>query len=242
MKILIVDDEAPIRMGIEKRIRKYGYDAEQIYLAAYARQAMDIMERTRIDLAFVDINMPFMNGLDLIARYKKAETAFVIVSGYDDFSYAQRAIELGVERYLLKPINAGEFQRIMDEMTERFARRDEKNEYGAAAGQIISCIRESLSDGGFCLTACAQKLSMSESNVGKILKKDVGIGFSDLLNQYRIEKAIQLIGKKEGQIRSGDLASECGFSSQQYFSVVFRKITGMTPSQYKEKTAKVNSA
>ncbi|MDD2957133.1 MAG: response regulator [Lachnospiraceae bacterium] len=242
MNILIVDDEAPIRIGIEKRIRKYGYAVENIYQASYARQAIDILERTRIDLVFADINMPFMSGLDFIERYKGSDTAFVIVSGYDEFSYAQRAIELGVERYLLKPINPKEFQSIMDEMMKRYQLKNGKEEYGAAAGQILACIREHIADAGFSLTICAESLSMSESSLGKILKKDVGIGFSDLLNQCRIERATQLIGKNDGKIRSASLASECGFSSQQYFSVVFRKVTGMTPRQYKDKMMKTDEA
>ena len=233
MNILIVDDEKAIRDGIEKRILKYGYKAEHIYKAAFASQAMEILDRCRVDLAFVDINMPFMTGLEFIEQYKSSGTVFVIVSGYDNFDYAKKAIELGVARYLLKPINRQEFQRLMDEMAERFYRREEKAEYGAAAGQILACMRAHLEDASFSLGACAGELNMSESAVSKVLKREVGVGFNDLLNQYRTELAARLIRKSKERIRISWLAMQCGFTSQQYFSVVFRKYMGMTPSQYR---------
>lgn len=238
MNILIVDDEAPIREGIEKRIRKYGYTVDNIYLASYARQAIDILECHSVDLVFADINMPFMNGLDFIERYKDSGIAFVIVSGYDEFSYAQRALELGVVRYLLKPIRTQEFQNLMDEMMKRFEIRSSKEEYGASAGRIVACIRENIADVNFSLTSCAEKLAVSESNISRTLRKDVGNSFSNLLNQCRIEQAVQLIQKSEGQIHSAELAEKCGFSSQQYFSTVFRKIMDMTPRQFREKVMK----
>lgn len=235
MNILIVDDEVMICDGIEKRIVKYGYSPEHIYKATSAVKAMEILEKKQVDLVFVDINMPFMNGLEFIEKYRNSQTAFVVISGYDSFSYAQKAIELGVVRYLLKPINRQEFQKIMDEMTERFRRKNDRTAYGAVTGQILACVRENAANMEFSLGMCAEKLNLSESSVSKALRRDMGIGFSDLLNQYRIDLAVQLIRQSDGRIRSGELAKRCGFTSQQYFSVVFRKVMNMTPSQYKEK-------
>ena len=80
MNILIVDDEKLVREGIEKRIRKYGYPVKHIFQAAYARQAMEILEQNPVDLVFVDINMPFMNGLDFVEKYQDSGILFVIVS------------------------------------------------------------------------------------------------------------------------------------------------------------------
>lgn len=233
MNILIVDDEAAIRDGIETRILRYGHTCGEIYKAGQAQQALEIMDRHPIDLAFVDINMPFMNGLEMIERYKGRDIAFVVVSGYDSFSYAQKAIELGVVRYLLKPIRPDEFRKIMNEMTERFQKRHEHEQYGPTTARIMACIRENLSNPGFSLTACAQLLGLSESAVSKTLRRDAETGFSELLSVRRVELGEQLIRRSGGRIRIGDLASQCGFTSSQYFSVVFRKHTGMTPTEYR---------
>lgn len=235
MNILIVDDEKLVREGIEKRIRRYGYPVSHIFQASYARQAMEILEHNQVDLVFADINMPFMNGLDFVEQYQDSGTIFVIVSGYDNFSYAQRAIRLNVFRYLLKPIQQKEFQEVMDEVIKQFQHTQERQEYGAQAGEIMACIRENLADSGFSMGSCAELLQISESSISKILKKNVGVGFNDLLSRQRIEHAARLIEQSNGKIRSSALAEQCGFVSQQYFSVVFKKIMGMTPSQYKEK-------
>lgn len=235
MNVLIVDDEVMICDGIEKRIIKYGYAPDHIYKATSAVRAMEILNTYPIDLVFADINMPFMNGLEFIEKYRDTGIVFVVISGYDNFAYAQKAIELGVVRYLLKPIKRQEFQKIMDEMTERFRRSEDRAEYGPVTSQILACIRENMSDPRFSLSMCAEKLNLSESSISKVLRKDTGIGFSDLLNKRRIEMSVQMIRQSEGRIRIARLAEQCGFTSQQYFSVVFRKIMNMTPSQYKEK-------
>lgn len=237
MNILIVDDEKLVREGIEKRIRKYGYPVKCIFQAAYARQAMEILEQNPVNLVFVDINMPFMNGLDFVEKYQDSGIIFVIVSGYDNFSYAQRAICLNVFRYILKPIQQKEFQEVMDEVLKQLQHTQERHEYGSLAGEIMSCIRDNLADTGFSLGSCAAILQISESSISKTLKKNVGTGFTDLLNHQRIEYAARLIEQSDGKIRSSSLAGQCGFVSQQYFSVVFKKIMGMTPSQYKENVA-----
>lgn len=235
MNILIVDDETAIRDGIEKRIVKYGYKAEKIYKAAFVSQAMEILDQYPVDLAFVDINMPFITGLEFIEQYKSSGTVFVIVSGYDNFDYAKRAIELGVVRYLLKPINRQEFQSLMDEMTERFCREEEKGEYGAITRRVLACIRMHLKDASFSLGTCAEELKLSESTISKVLKREAGSNFNDLVNQYRIELAVRLMSGERERTRISQIASQCGFTSQQYFSVVFRKYMGMTPSQYRDK-------
>lgn len=233
MKILIVDDEAVIRDGIEKRIMKYGYQPEAIFKAMNAHQAIEILEKESIDLVFVDINMPFMNGLTFIEQVSKEGLYFVIISGYSSFDYAKKAIELGVVRYLLKPIDKQEFIQIMDEMVQKIDTHDKKD-YSINVKRILDCIRKHCCDVNFSLIECAAVVQLSESTISKLLKKETQQNFNDLLNYERIEKAKHLLAKSEYNMKVSELASACGFASQQYFSVVFKKYTQMTPTQYKE--------
>ena len=232
MKILIVDDEELIRDGIEKRIIKYGYQPSKIYKAMDAHSAMQILEKEWIDLVFVDINMPFMNGLDFIEKVRKPEMYFVIISGYDKFEYAKKAIELGVVRYLLKPIDRQEFMALMDQMVELLDVKVKHQEYSSNVTMIMDCIHQNYKDMNFSLMDCAQRLQLSESTISKWLKKEGLMNFNDLVNQERIQYAKLLICQSEGKLKIGELASQCGFSSQQYFSVVFKKYSGVTPSQF----------
>lgn len=234
MNICIVDDEALIRDGIEKRLIKYGYASGQIWKAANALDAQVILDTEVVDLVFADINMPFLSGLELIEKYKGRKLHFIIVSGYDRFEYARKGIELGVEAYLLKPIDKTEFQRVMDEMVLKIDVSRKEEELGKGIRRIAECIREHWQDPAFCLQDCAARLNLSEGYIGKQLKREGQESFVELLNQYRIDQAIRLLKQSEGQIRIHELARQCGFTTPQYFSTVFRKHTGMTPSQYKD--------
>ena len=232
MKILIVDDEALIRDGIEKRIIKYGYHPEKIVKAMDARTAGEILEKEDMDVVFVDINMPFMNGLSFIEKYAREGIYFVIISGYDRFEYAKKAIELKVVRYLLKPIDKQEFIQTMDELTQKIDGKMRLEEYSTNVKMILDCIQKNCSDGNFSLSVCASLIQLSESTISKLIKKEIGMNFNDALNFERIELAKQMLAKSDHKVKVSELAKACGFSSQQYFSVVFKKYTQKTPTQY----------
>ncbi len=105
-KVFLVEDEIVVREGIRKNIiwEQYGF----IYAgdASDGELALPLIRQIQPDLLITDIKMPFMDGLSLIelVRQELPKTKIVIISGYDDFSYAQQAIRSGVEQYLLKPI------------------------------------------------------------------------------------------------------------------------------------------
>jgi len=105
-KVFLVEDEIVVREGIRKNIlwEQYGF----LYAgdASDGELALPLIRQIKPDLLITDIKMPFMDGLALIELVRKElpDIKIVIISGYDDFSYAQQAIGLGVEQYLLKPI------------------------------------------------------------------------------------------------------------------------------------------
>ncbi len=108
-KVFLVEDEIVVREGIRKNIlwEQYGF----LYAgdAPDGELALPLIRQIQPDLLITDIKMPFMDGLALIELVRKElpRTKIVIISGYDDFSYAQQAIRMGVEQYLLKPDRKG---------------------------------------------------------------------------------------------------------------------------------------
>lgn len=110
LKVIFVDDEPLIREGLKGVIdwNQFGY--EVIGTAENGRTGLDMIRFHRPDLALVDIKMPGLNGIDMAEQAKKEglQTKFVILSGYSQFAYAQKAIQLGMESYLLKPIDEEE--------------------------------------------------------------------------------------------------------------------------------------
>lgn len=115
--ILVVDDEDIVVAGIKKTILLYKYPLT-VYTASDGQEAKNILETTDIDILMTDIEIPFINGLDLIeiaARINPAVKS-IVFSAYSDFEYARRAISLQAIYYLLKPINIQEFRTVMEKV------------------------------------------------------------------------------------------------------------------------------
>ena len=106
IKLFLVEDEIVMRDGIKSQIDWKKEDIEFAGEASDGELAYPMILETKPDILLTDIKMPFMDGLELSALVRKElpDTRIIILSGYDEFSYAQRAVSLGVTEYLLKPL------------------------------------------------------------------------------------------------------------------------------------------
>ena len=105
LKVLLVDDEIMIREGFKKLFDWGAHDCVVVGEAADGMEAMGQIDALKPDIVIMDINIPIMNGLKVIqlSRVKHPNIAFVIVSGYDDFSYCQQALRLQITDCLKPP-------------------------------------------------------------------------------------------------------------------------------------------
>lgn len=124
MKVLLVDDEEMIRNGIYEAIDWGKLGMEVIGQAEDGEEALQIFQEAGPQLILTDIKMPFMDGLELVEKVKRlsAETYIVIISGYDEFEYAQKAVKLGVNDFILKPIDLD----YLEELLVKIKTEDEK--------------------------------------------------------------------------------------------------------------------
>ena len=101
-KLMFVDDEKLILDGLKYILDWNSMDLEIVHEAKNGRDALDKFKEEPVDIVITDINMPIMSGLTLINEIKKInkDVSFIVLSGYDEFSYAQKAISLGVENYI----------------------------------------------------------------------------------------------------------------------------------------------
>ncbi len=122
IKIFLVEDEVVIREAIHQMISWNDYGFEFVGEAGDGELALPIIRNVKPDVIITDIKMPFMDGLSLSRLVLKEfpATKIVIVSGYDDFKYAQEAISLGVEKYLLKPFSKNEFIKVLEEIKDKY--------------------------------------------------------------------------------------------------------------------------
>lgn len=110
--VLLVDDESMILNTLKEIIPWDTYGIHCIFEANDGLSALQILEKSRVDILVTDISMPYMNGIELLKVVRKIypKTHCVLLTAYSEFEYAKTAIQLGIDNYLLKPINPDEVE------------------------------------------------------------------------------------------------------------------------------------
>lgn len=130
-KVFLVEDEIVVREGIRKNILWEQYGFQYAGDAPDGELALPLIRQIQPDLLITDIKMPFIDGLQLIEliRRELPRTKIIIISGYDDFSYAQQAIRLGVDQYLLKPITKDKMVEILIALQKKMETERQQQEF-----------------------------------------------------------------------------------------------------------------
>lgn len=120
MRIAVVEDERPIREGLVHILKKISPEYQVVGSAENGKEGLILIEEEKPDLILLDIQMPDMDGLQMLkeARKKGILAKVVILTAYSDFSYAKKAIALGIENYLLKPVNLTELRNTLTKIKE----------------------------------------------------------------------------------------------------------------------------
>lgn len=252
-KVLLVDDERIIREGIARIIDWGSCGFSLMGAAANGIEALELIRRERPEVVITDLKMPVLSGLELIAKVKQElpETVFVILSGYGEFELAREAMHYGVRHYLLKPCNESKIGETLAEIREELIRkeRQEGSYQGKSGGakelnpitnnkivnKIIKYVQENLNDEQLSLkTIAGQVLYMNENYLSKLFIKETGEKFSHFLMRLRMEKAKELM-ENSADDRIYEVASKVGFGNNpQYFSQLFKRYTGLAPTEYKK--------
>ncbi|TKH43886.1 DNA-binding response regulator [Paenibacillus terrae] len=138
-QVLIADDEPIIREGIRDCVDWTALGMEVAGEAEDGEEALELAVQLGIDILLVDMNMPFMDGIELIRRLReeRPECRCLIISGHDEFAYAQEAVRLGVEDYILKPVDAEQLHAALSRLGGRLDEERKRAAYvEQAAGQI----------------------------------------------------------------------------------------------------------
>ncbi len=130
MKVFLVEDEYIVREGIKNNIdwEKNGYDF--CGEASDGELAFPMISEKRPDIVITDIRMPFMDGIELSRMIKEEypEIKIIILSGHEEFEYAKAAIQIGVEEYLLKPINGDELLQVVNRVAQKIKEENDSRE------------------------------------------------------------------------------------------------------------------
>lgn len=245
-KLLIADDEPLIRRGIRKLIDFESLNIDEIYEAQNGQQVIDIVAENSVDIVLLDINMPYLDGLTVAEKIKKInpEIKIAIITGYNYFDYAQRAIKIGVDDYILKPISKKEVAEIIsklvyaldkvkrDNMIDNLSIEVEEEVNITQREKIERLIEANYTNSQFSQLFLAERLDLSCGYLSVIFKKYFGINFQDYLLKKRMESAKILLLSTE--LKNYEIAELVGIEDSNYFSVKFKKYFGHSPKQYKE--------
>ena len=236
LRVLLVDDEIMIREGFKKLFDWETHGCTVAGEAADGMEALAKIDSLNPDIVIMDINIPIMNGLKVIkmSRIKHPDTAFIIVSGYDDFSYCREALRLKITDYILKPVNYEEFGSCIDNLKismymENVSQEPEEQEERVING-ITRFMQEHLAD-EISLSVLSEEFHMNPQYISQLFKNEIGVGFLAYLTSIRMEKAKKLLLSTSLSI--GEVAEQSGYGDYRVFTKVFKKSEGITPSQYR---------
>ena len=247
LKLLIADDEQLIRESLACCVDWGGLGIEVVGCCKNGVEALDAIIDASPDLMITDIRMPGLTGLELIEKIhaRDREIQVIILSGYREFEYAKQAIRFGVTDYLLKPVNEKSLIEAVEKAKDRCDEKlrlkrvppDEGTEHYEVSSAMIlrlkDYVSEHLSESGLTLKWIAEHvLFMNVDYVSRKFSTETGEKFSAFLTRTRMERAKQLLPRygKDGLSQVASLVG-CG-NSQRYFGQLFKKHTGMTPTQY----------
>ena len=236
LRVLLVDDEIMIREGFKRLFDWEAHDCQVVGEAADGMEALTRIDALDPDIVIMDINIPIMNGLKVIqlSRIKHPETAFVIVSGYDDFSYCREALRLQITDYILKPVNYEEFGSCIDNLKialfqRRSSKSEEQQEERTITG-ITRYLQEHLAE-EVSLSVLAEEFHLSAQYISQLFKSEIGVNFLAYLTNIRMERAKQLLLSTDLPV--AEVSEQAGYGDYRVFTKVFKKAEGVTPSQYR---------
>lgn len=239
IKLLIADDEDTIRNGIGKYIQLHTDRFDKIYFAANGQEAVNIIFRDKPDIMLLDVQMPIMDGIEVMQEARRADILpyTVILSAYDEFKYCQQALRLGAKEYLLKPVRSSDILQMINQAADQLfgkqtdvqiAPTEEKNHLVELAKEYV----EEHYYENLMLTDVAQKAGISPGYLSTLFQKQLSKGFVDYLNEIRIEHACTYL--RQNYLKTYEIAYKVGFKDEKYFSKVFKKLKGKSPSEYRK--------
>ena len=261
MNLLLVDDEVVSLQAMMEGVRWKICGVDQVFPAYSVKEAKQIFQREKVDLALLDIEMPEENGIDLLRWIREQETVKNIpcafLTCHAEFQYAREAIQFHCEDYLLKPLEYSKVEKLVAKMVasqlavnrklqmERYGQHwlhqqvDSAKEHNslpvdgqAVADQVETIILNHLSD-KLSVEELAFQAHLNPDYLNRLFKKAKGVSINKYIITQRMRLAMELMTK--GGFSPTAAALEVGYQSYANFVNMFKKTYGILPSQVGEK-------
>ncbi len=249
LKVLIVEDEEIIRLGLVNTIDWLGMQCSVVGSAADGQTGLEMILELQPDIVMTDIKMPRMNGIDMLEKAQRSVSFYsILLTSYAEFEYAQRAISLRAYEYLLKPLDEEKLARVIARIHQDAQAQRRQDALPAMPEEVSTpVLPEDLSTGDPLIDAALRRIAsssherlsidsiagelfISPSYLSRRFKSVMGRTFLDVLNLHRIQLSIRMI--REGATSVSSISEKTGFSDYKHFCNVFKRYTGMTPSEF----------
>ena len=243
--ILLVDDEPRTTEALIKNVDWAKCKIDQIHRATNMEAAIRILNNESIHLMVSDIEMPNGTGLELleILRDQKKEIPCIFVTCHPEFDYMRKAIQLSCYDYILKPILYDEFEQVLmgliPQLSGSMQEVSEESKVPSLGGngqernlerEVKTYVKDHLGE-DITVTQIAEELHFNPQYLMRTFKAKSGLSIMEYITQTRLEYAKQILRDTDLPIKS--VALMVGYSDYAYFTRVFRKETGRTPSVYR---------
>lgn len=209
IKVFLVEDEVIIRSGVKKSINWEQEGYEFVGEASDGELAYPMILKEKPDILITDIRMPFMDGLELSRLVKKElpDIKILILSGYDEFEYAKKAIKIGVTEYLLKPISAAKLTEVLNAVAETIR---QENEEKNLLETYFAEMRENTERDKMRLF---EKLLMGDLSMGEILEAGERFGMNLGASCYKIV-LFKILANLENHVYAEQMVDACSSVEQ----------------------------
>jgi two-component system, response regulator YesN len=245
LTFIVAEDEERMREYLARKTCELDPSFECAGTAADGEEAVELAERCLPDFLITDIRMPVLGGLELVERLRRTnpDLRILIVSGYSEFEFAKRAIELGVDDYILKPIDVLALQQSLRRIRIRLEALAGSIEaefgldrIGSRESDLADAVELYLTENyrqPYSLERLAALFGCKAAYLLRLYRRIKGCTPTQDLIRLRIEKARRLlVGHPQMEIKQ--IASAVGYDDALYFSRLFKKETGRNPSAFRE--------
>ncbi len=245
--IMIVDDEQLIRRGIISLVDFSSLHIDTIYEAKNGEEAVNLYKKHNTDFILMDINMPLKDGLTTAREIKRLNknAMIAIITGYDYFQYAQTAIKIGIEDYILKPVDKHDILNVVNKMLAKkidsnVSKELKKMKTNSSFNNNNSDIKVAIGDfiesniyeKSLSLAQVAEHIGFNKSYLSGVVKQIYGMTFQNYVNQRRMEQAKILLLTTD--MKNYQISDAIGYEDVNYFSTKFKRIFKLTPKQYRQ--------
>ena len=249
-KLLIAENEPSERAALSSTLNRHLGDHLTIYEAGSGNEALELFGQETPQIAILNIDMPGMGGLEVARKIREANKncSILFLSSFNNFSDAKEAVALQALDYLVKPYDE---QKLLASVEEAMQIASRLENAGWNLSQLrhppagsdpetarLTMVREDIRS--FIDSHYMEELSMknvanamnySDAYFCKLFKQCFQVNFSTYLNEYRVEKAKAMM--ENSRISIKDISLACGYTDSNYFTRVFKRITGQTPTEYR---------